>query len=71
MPDKIFLDTNILVYLANEDSPFHLRSAEKFKEVAGKSELWIRGIGLTTVCIWYHFEYTSFLTIYTFMIQFD
>ena len=30
-----------------------------------------RGIGLTTVCIWYHFEYTSFLTIYTFMIQFD
>lgn len=41
MPDKIFLDTNILVYLANEDSPFHLRSAEKFKEVAGKSELWI------------------------------
>jgi len=26
MPDKIFLDTNILVYLANEDSPFHLRS---------------------------------------------
>ena len=41
MPDKIFVDTNILVYLANEDSPFHLRSAEKFKEVAGKSELWI------------------------------
>ncbi len=40
MPDKIFVDTNILVYLANEDSPFHLRSAEKFKEVAGKSELW-------------------------------
>ena len=41
MPDKIFLDTNILVYLANEDSPFHFRSAEKFKEIAGKSELWI------------------------------
>lgn len=41
MPDKIFLDTNILVYLANEDSPFHLRSVEKFKEIAAKSELWI------------------------------
>ena len=41
MPDKIFLDTNILVYLANEDSPFHLRAAEKFKEIVGKSELWI------------------------------
>ena len=41
MPAKIFVDTNILVYLANEDAPFHLRSAEKFKEVAGKSELWI------------------------------
>jgi predicted nucleic acid-binding protein len=42
MPDKIFVDTNILVYLANEDSSFHLRSAEKFKEVAGKSELRIQ-----------------------------
>jgi predicted nucleic acid-binding protein len=41
MPDKVFVDTNILVYLANEDSPFHLRTVEKFKEVAGKSELWI------------------------------
>ena len=39
MPDKIFVDTNILVYLANEGSPFHLRAAEEFKEIAGKSEL--------------------------------
>jgi len=41
MADRIFLDTNILVYLANEDSPFHLRVMEKFREIAGKSELWI------------------------------
>jgi predicted nucleic acid-binding protein len=41
MPDKIFVDTNILVYLANEDSSFHLRAAEKFKKITGKSELWI------------------------------
>ena len=41
MQDKIFLDINILVYLANEDSPFHLRSVEKFKELSGKYELWI------------------------------
>ncbi|MDY6854709.1 MAG: PIN domain-containing protein [Thermodesulfobacteriota bacterium] len=41
MPDKIFFDTNILVYLANEDSPFHIEVAKTFKEIAGKSELWI------------------------------
>ena len=41
MPDKIFFDTNILVYLANEDSPFHIEVAKTFKEIAGESELWI------------------------------
>ena len=41
MQDKIFLDTNILVYLANEDSPFHSEVLKKFKEIAGKYELWI------------------------------
>lgn len=28
-----------------------------------------RGIGLTPVCIWYHFEHTSFLIIYAFIIS--
>ena len=41
MRDKVFLDTNILVYLANEDSPFHLGVVSKFKELAKRSELWI------------------------------
>jgi predicted nucleic acid-binding protein len=41
MQDKIFLDTNILVYLANEDSPFHAEILKKFKEIGAKYELWI------------------------------
>jgi len=41
MPDKVFLDTNILVYLANEDSPFHHRVVPRFKKLAGECELWI------------------------------
>ena len=41
MRDKIFIDTNILVYLANEYSSFHLGATEMFKEIAGKCELWI------------------------------
>ena len=41
MPDKVFLDTNILVYLANEDSSFHLRVVNKVKELAKRSELWV------------------------------
>ena len=41
MHDKVFIDTNILVYLANEDSPFHLGATEMFKKIAGKCELWI------------------------------
>ena len=41
MRDKVFLDTNILVYLANEDSPFHLRVLKRFEAIASKCELWI------------------------------
>ena len=31
MKDKVFLDTNILVYLANEDSSFHAVVKDKLK----------------------------------------
>jgi len=43
MPDKdrVFLDTNVLIYLANEDSPFHSSTLAKFKEVAVGTEIWI------------------------------
>ncbi|HHV81927.1 TPA: type II toxin-antitoxin system VapC family toxin [bacterium] len=41
MKDKIFLDTNILVYLVNKDSPFYGKIVEKFKDLVGKYELWI------------------------------
>lgn len=41
MPDKIFFDTNILVYLSNQESSFHLRVLEKVKELIDKYEIWI------------------------------
>jgi len=41
MQDSVFLDTNILVYLANEDSPYHLRILDKFREFLNDSELWV------------------------------
>ncbi|MHB8337840.1 MAG: type II toxin-antitoxin system VapC family toxin [Ignavibacteriaceae bacterium] len=41
MPDKIFFDTNILVYLSSQESPFHLRVLEKVKELFDKYEIWI------------------------------
>jgi len=41
MRDKVFLDTNILIYLVNEDSPFHDNVSNKFKEIASKGEIWI------------------------------
>jgi len=41
MPDSLFLDTNILVYLANEDSPFHELVLDKFKALASENDLWI------------------------------
>jgi predicted nucleic acid-binding protein len=39
--ERVFLDTNILVYIANEDSPFHPKVLKKFKEIAISSEFWI------------------------------
>lgn len=36
MPDKVFVDTNILVYLVNEDSPFNKSVEKKFKELVEK-----------------------------------
>lgn len=39
--ERVFFDTNILVYLANEDSPFHSAALEKFKKVASNHEIWI------------------------------
>ncbi len=39
--ERIFLDTNILVYLANEDSVFHSAALLKFKEVSCNHEIWI------------------------------
>lgn len=41
MPDKIFIDTNILIYLVDEDSPFHQKCLKKFTHVIANSELWI------------------------------
>jgi hypothetical protein len=39
--DRVFLDTNILVYLANEDFPFHSEILAKFKEISLSHEVWI------------------------------
>jgi len=41
MPDKVFLDTNILVYLSNEDSSFHNSVTKFFTEISGQYEMWI------------------------------
>ncbi len=41
MQDKIFLDTNILVYLVNEDSPFHANVSKKFSEIRHGHQFWI------------------------------
>ncbi len=41
MRDKIFLDTNILVYLANQDSPFHSSVHQTFQEIKKENDLWI------------------------------
>jgi predicted nucleic acid-binding protein len=37
----VFLDTNILVYLANEDFPFHSEVLAKFKAISAGHEIWI------------------------------
>lgn len=41
MKDKIFIDTNILVYLSNEESLFHEVALERFKHVVEKYDIWI------------------------------
>lgn len=41
MQDKVFLDTNILVYLSNEDSSFHQDAIRTFEKLAGEYELWV------------------------------
>jgi len=41
MRDKIFLDTNVLVYLSNEESMFHEAVLEIFKRICKKYDLWI------------------------------
>jgi predicted nucleic acid-binding protein len=40
MPDRLFIDTNILVYLANEDSQFHRKVVGSFKRASAGYELW-------------------------------
>jgi len=39
--DRVFLDTNVLIYLASEDSPFHSSTLAKIEEVAFGAEIWI------------------------------
>jgi predicted nucleic acid-binding protein len=41
MRDNIFLDTNILVYLSNEESLFHEAALEAFRNVVEKCDIWI------------------------------
>ena len=41
MKDKIFIDTNILIYIIDEDSPFHEESKESFSKIEKNSQLWI------------------------------
>jgi predicted nucleic acid-binding protein len=38
---KVFIDTNILVYLVNENSDFHEEVANRFETLAEDYELWI------------------------------
>ena len=41
MVDRVFLDTNILVYLSNEDSNFNKEVKEYLEKIQDKFELWI------------------------------
>jgi len=41
MKDKIFIDTNILVYAADADDAFNARVKEAFKDILEKYEPWI------------------------------
>jgi predicted nucleic acid-binding protein len=39
MPDRLFIDTNVLVYLVNEDSVFHRKIVGAFKRASARHEL--------------------------------
>ena len=41
MKDRIFLDTNILVYLSDTGAEFHATVKEIFKDITEKYEIWI------------------------------
>jgi predicted nucleic acid-binding protein len=41
MKDRIFFDTNVLVYLSNKESLFHKTVSEKFKQITDTYEIWI------------------------------
>lgn len=41
MNNKIFIDTNILVYLANKSSPRHDETKKIFQEISKKHDMWI------------------------------
>ena len=41
MNDKLFLDTNVLVYLVNIDSEYHSRAIELYTQSRETHELWI------------------------------
>lgn len=41
MKDRIFLDTNILVYLADEGDEFHETARRIFEDIIEKYEVWI------------------------------
>ena len=41
MKDNIFLDTNILVYLSDQDDKFHWIVREAFADILDKYEIWI------------------------------
>ncbi len=41
MNDKLFLDTNVLVYLTDVDSSFHEKAKDIFSAISKEHELWI------------------------------
>jgi len=41
MQDKTFVDTNILVYLSNQASPFHTGALKAFADIRNNFDLWI------------------------------
>ncbi|MBN2440289.1 MAG: type II toxin-antitoxin system VapC family toxin [Spirochaetales bacterium] len=41
MKDRLFLDTNVLVYLADENSPFFKKTNDLYESLSRKYEFWI------------------------------